>query len=85
MVPEDDDRWALSFLGPGGQVLCPLTVHSSLGLVGKCWSRAWATWKWLQFCRDRAPALDVPWLVYGKSYAQCPNGPSTSQEVLCKL
>lgn len=63
MVPEDDDRWALSFLGPGGQVLCPLTVHSSLGLVGKCWSRAWATWKWLQFCGDRAPALDVPWLV----------------------
>ena len=35
VVPEDDDRWALSFLGPGGQVLCPLTVHSSLGLVGK--------------------------------------------------
>lgn len=33
MVPEDDDRWALSFLGSGGQVLCPLTVHSSLGLV----------------------------------------------------
>lgn len=23
----------LSFLGSGGQVLCPLTVHSSLGLV----------------------------------------------------
>lgn len=33
MVPEDDDRWALSFLRSGGQVLCPLIVHSSLGLV----------------------------------------------------
>lgn len=48
---------ALSFLGPGGQVLCLLTGHSSLGLVGKYWSRAWATWKWLRFCGDRAPTL----------------------------
>lgn len=65
-------RWqrALSFLGPGGQVLCPVIGHSSLGLVGKYWSRAWATWKWLWFCGDRAPTLDVTWLVSLSSWTQ---------------